>query len=267
MSPEPSTPEPEQARHPRIDGPPHRLLRPWLARDHAGFTAATEPTHLVLPASASVSLVLKVQDSPHRPPEFTGGVRGAPLPLDGACSPSYVEVRLTPLGAYAVLGLPMDELRGRIVALDDIVGAEGRRLGEVVRDAGTWRRRFALVDDFLLRRLDEGRARPAPEVSRVWQRLVATAGAVPIGQLAGEVGWSHRHLIRQFRRQVGLGPKTAARLVRFDRVLDRLERGGPDRWADVAADAGYADQAHLIRDFHTFAGTSPTRFASQLRAA
>ena len=86
---------------------------------------------------------------------------------------------------------------------------------------------------------------------------------MPIAQLAAEVGWSHKHLIARFRRQVGLRPKTAARLVRFDGVLGRLdERRGLD-WGLVALEAGYADQAHLIREFHQFTGTTPTEFLAQ----
>jgi transcriptional regulator GlxA family with amidase domain len=83
---------------------------------------------------------------------------------------------------------------------------------------------------------------------------------VAIGRLAREVGWSHRHLIARFKQQVGLGPKTAARLVRFDEVLRRLDERRPLDWGLVAVEAGYADQAHLIRDFRQFTGTTPTEF-------
>jgi transcriptional regulator GlxA family with amidase domain len=91
----------------------------------------------------------------------------------------------------------------------------------------------------------------------------ATGGAVPIGRIADEVGWSHKHLIARFRQQVGLRPKTAARLVRLNRVWRRLDERRPLDWGQVAADAGYADQAHLIRDFHQFTGTTPTRFQAR----
>jgi AraC-like DNA-binding protein len=101
---------------------------------------------------------------------------------------------------------------------------------------------------------------PWPEVAWAWRRLVATGGAVPIGQVANEVGWSHRHLIARFRRQVGVRPKTAARLVRFGTVWRRLDQDRPLAWADVAREAGYADQAHLVRDFRQFTGMPPTRF-------
>jgi AraC-like DNA-binding protein len=68
------------------------------------------------------------------------------------------------------------------------------------------------MDRFLLGRLEVG-PRPSPEVGRAWERLVASAGTVPIGQVASEVGWSHKHLIARFRQQVGVRPKTAARAV------------------------------------------------------
>ena len=79
------------------------------------------------------------------------------------------------------------------------------------------------------------------------------------------MGWSHKHLITRFRQQIGLTPKVAARLVRFDGVWRHLDQrasaSGPSwSWSRVAAEAGYADQAHLIRDFRRFTGTTPTGF-------
>jgi methylphosphotriester-DNA--protein-cysteine methyltransferase len=68
-----------------------------------------------------------------------------------------------------------------------------------------------------------------------------------------------------FRDQVGLPPKLLARILRFDRVVARLRTQDPERWADVAYDAGYYDQAHFNRDFRELAGTTPSAFlASRL---
>jgi AraC-like DNA-binding protein len=171
------------------------------------------------------------------------GAHGAYSILEGDCAPSYLEAWLTPLGAYTLLGLPLEQLGGHTVDLVDVLGAAGRRLAEQLRDTPTWEQRFALLDRFLLRRLEDG-PRPSPEV-----------------------GWSHKHLITRFRQQIGLAPKTTARLIRFDRVWRCLDRGGPQDWADLARAAGYADQAHLIRDFRQFTGTTPTRFPAQTLAA
>lgn len=227
--------------------------------DYSGFTEATAPRHLVLSASMSVPLVVKLRDSPYRAPAFVHGAHGSHMIVDGECAPSYVEVRLAPLGAYALLGVPMDEINGRFVDMADLFGAAGRRLAEMVRDASTWCRRFALIDEFLLRR-SAGGPRPSPEVERAWRLLVATDGAATIGGIAAEVGWSHKHLITRFKQQIGVSPKTAARLVRFHRTLERLDGCPAPRWQEIAADCGYADQAHLVREFREFTGAVPTRF-------
>lgn len=217
-----------------------------------------------MPATAIVQMVIKIEDSPFRPPVFAAGVRDSYLRVEGDCAPSYIETHLSPLGAYALLGVPMNELSERIVDAVDLLGPAGRRLGEMVRAAPTWDRRFDLIDDFLLRRKDDGedrrRHRPAPEVAWAWRRLVGTGGTAAIGRIAGDVGWSHKHLIAKFRQQVGLPPKSAARLIRFHRLLRRLDAHPPPAWRQVAAECGYADQAHLIRDFREFTGDVPTRF-------
>jgi AraC-like DNA-binding protein len=84
---------------------------------------------------------------------------------------------------------------------------------------------------------------------------------VRIGALAAELGCSRKHLAAQFHDQIGLGPKTAARLLRFDAALALLRRGRGG--ADVAARCGFADQAHLVNEFRAFAGTTPAAFARE----
>jgi transcriptional regulator GlxA family with amidase domain len=113
--------------------------------------------------------------------------------------------------------------------------------------------RLAVLNAFLLRRAELG-PRPAPEVDRAVRLLAETAGAVPVGALAGEVGWSRRHLVDRFRQQVGLAPKTLARVIRFNRLCARLDAAGPTRWTELAAECGYYDQAHMIRDFRSSPG-------------
>ena len=96
-------------------------------------------------------------------------------------------------------------------------------------------------------------------LSRLWQ----TGGKERVESLATELGCSRRYLLARFREQVGLGPKTVARLIRFGTVRRRIERA-PTRWADVAYECGYADQSHLARDFRELAGTTPADFLRRL---
>jgi len=77
-----------------------------------------------------------------------------------------------------------------------------------------------------------------------------------VGAAAGALGVSTRHLERRFKARVGMSPKHFARIARFQRVFRAVEEGGAG-WVDAAAECGYYDQAHLIRDFRDLAGEAP----------
>ena len=253
-------PDREAASRPTwVAGLPHAELRRLVPGGYLGFRDIGDPHYVVLPATVSVPVVIKLADSPYRPPQFVIGANDAVVVPDGLCAPSYIQLRLAPLAAFKVLNVPTRWLTGDVVDLADVLGPPARRLAEQLREETAWSRRFALLDDFLLRRLEEG-PQPAPEVRRAWRRLVASGGAVPIGSVADEVGWSHKHLISKFKEQVGLPPKTAATIVRFERVMRRIGTEPDVHWGDVAAAGGYADQAHLIRDFRRFTGGTPSQF-------
>jgi AraC-like DNA-binding protein len=84
---------------------------------------------------------------------------------------------------------------------------------------------------------------------------------VRVGALAAEIGWSGKRLWERFGSQIGLPPKRAARLVRFDHAVHRLAAG--ESAARVAADSGYADQSHLHRDVLAFTGATPATVAGE----
>ena len=102
-------------------------------------------------------------------------------------------------------------------------------------------------------------------VAWAWHQLERSAGNVAVSTLAAKLGCSRKHLIARFRDQVGLPPKLLARILRFQRVLRRIDAAPTlPRWADVAADCGYFDQAHLIREFREFSGSTPSDFLARL---
>jgi transcriptional regulator GlxA family with amidase domain len=91
-----------------------------------------------------------------------------------------------------------------------------------------------------------------------WQRLCQSGGHIPIAQLAAEVGWTRRHLLTRFREQIGLAPKTVARVIRFQRALQLLQRPvSRPSVGGVAQLTGYSDQAHLTREFRALTGVTP----------
>ncbi|WP_330315518.1 AraC family transcriptional regulator (plasmid) [Streptomyces sp. NBC_00523] len=171
-----------------------------------------------------------------------------------------VQVRLSPVIARAVLGVPPSELDGAVVPLDALWGREGSRIREQLGEAPSWQARFALADALITRRYAAGAA-VDPEVARAWRRLTEGHGLPRVEELAADVGWSRKRLWSRFRSQLGLPPKRAATLVRFDHAAHRLVAG--ERPARVAADAGYADQSHLHRDVMAFTGATPATLATE----
>lgn len=188
---------------------------------------------------------------------FVGGLYARPVRVRHEGSYRGVQFDLEPPAAAALLGVPAGELRERVVGLDDLLGPDAARLAERLDDAPDAAARFATLDDELLRRLRRARAGARPDVERAWARLCATGGRIRIDALAGELRCSRRHLAQRFAQDVGAPPKVAARLIRFQAVRERL---GSVPLARLAAEHGFADQAHLAREFRALAGVPPTAF-------
>jgi AraC-like DNA-binding protein len=171
-----------------------------------------------------------------------------------------LQVRLSPVVAHAVLGGVVADLDNTAVILDDLWGRESARISERLGDLPSWADRFAWIDAWLARRCAAA-SRVAPEVAWAWRRITASRGTVRIEHLATELGWSRKRLWSRFQSQVGLSPKRAAKLVRFDHAVHGLVAGQDA--AGVAADGGYTDQSHLHRDVVAFTGLTPATVVNE----
>jgi len=186
------------------------------------------------------------------------------------------------LGARALLGLPAGELANFDVEGPAVLGPVADEIGERIRAERDWPGRFAVLDRMLTRLLGAGAVGAAAsagtgaaarasgvsaEVGHAWQRLLVARGSCGVTELAAETGWSDRHLRARFREETGLTPKAAARVIRFDwarrRLLRRVASGAPHALADLAADCGYYDQAHLAREFRDLAGCPPSTWLAE----
>ncbi|MPY93754.1 MAG: helix-turn-helix domain-containing protein [Acidimicrobiia bacterium] len=170
-----------------------------------------------------------------------------------------VQLDLTPLDAYRLLGVPMRVLANEVVPLDDLGVRWARGLGERLAEQPGWEARFALLDDVLGR--GQGEAPPVDRaVAWAWAQLARSHGGVPVGALAEEIGWSRRHFVSRFREQVGLAPKPTAQVLRFRRAVGLLRGTGASSISDIAAACGYADHSHLDREFRRLAGCTPSSY-------
>ncbi|MFA1544185.1 helix-turn-helix domain-containing protein [Actinomadura monticuli] len=245
--------------------PPHPALRPFLRSYDGYWETDAVPTRMrTLPTRTTVVIInlgpplyLEVPDPGVHDREYGSFVAGMHDGHGMYLSPGGqrgIQLDVTPLGAYTLLGVPMARLTNAAVDLADLLGPPARTLVERLADAPSWGARFDLLDGFLLRRLDAGPV-PDPEVARAWRLLHGSPG-VTVAGLAADVGWSRKHLTHRFREQVGLPPKVMARVLRFQRAVGLLAGGAAP--ADAASACGYYDQAHLNREFRALSGCTPT---------
>jgi len=177
--------------------------------------------------------------------------------------PSYLlSVRMPPLGAYRVLDLPLGEIAHAVIELDAAFGDEVNRVHE--RIGNTWDAglQFAILCDFVRRRLARSGTRLHADARIAIDALAQSHGAARIEELCRGLGVSRKHLASLFHAHVGLTPKVHARMFRFRRAVDLVQKGRRLDWARLAMACGYYDQAHFNREFREFAGMSPGEFAN-----
>jgi AraC-like DNA-binding protein len=187
---------------------------------------------------------------------FVAGLHESYALTETAGSQAGIELRLSPLAAYRLLGQSMDALANRSVPLDQICGRWAVELADRLQAARSWDDRFAVLDAALDARLADTHD-PSPEVAWAWRQLTISRGRVPIATLAEELRWSPKRLIARFREQVGLPPKQVARLLRFQRVTNLFLATETPDWGALAWQCGYYDQSHLIHEFQRLAGDTP----------
>lgn len=258
-------------------GIPAEPLRPYVAA-YTGYRQRGVPParhrglpspYLTLIFTLDEPLTIVAHPDPGQPPgeygALLGGLHSVPALITHAGAQSGIQVALRPLGARALLGLPAGELAALDLPAEAVLGGVCAELREKLRSAAGWPERFAVLDEILLRRA--GDADVAPEVSWAWHELLREGGATRVSELAAGTGWSERHLTSRFRAEIGLAPKAAARVVRFDRarklLVRKLTAGGDYLLADLAADCGYFDQAHLAREFRALAGCPPSQWLAE----
>ncbi|RWC89617.1 MAG: AraC family transcriptional regulator [Mesorhizobium sp.] len=198
----------------------------------------------------------RAPDDNDRFASFAAGLFAGPVMIESFGGACCIQVNFTPLGARRFFRLPMSELTDNMVVLDDVLGAEGAALRERLGNRPDWTARFDLAEAFVAARLESAAETPL-EIAWAYDRIITSGGRTRIASLAEQLGWSRKHLADKFSDATGIGPKTLSRIVRFNRAL-RLSSEPTADWADVAADCGYADQAHLVREFRELAGETPT---------
>jgi AraC-like DNA-binding protein len=242
-----------------VPAPP--VLRPAVRG--VWFTSGGVPgvEQCVLP-NGVVELIFALGDESHRVAGaapvrrcWVAGLQRGPLVIAPAPGTPLVGIRFRAGGLRSLWRLPSHRLTDAVVEVDGFDDRVLLAVRERLADCGGVAQALDVLVDLLGPRLEPAVAGPVAGAVRALHAAPETA----IATLARDLGVTHQHLVRVFRDQVGVAPRTLARILRFARAVRLAERSPAVRWSRVAAEAGYYDQAHLVADFRAFAGTTPTR--------
>lgn len=258
-----------------VRGLPHPGLRS-IVGDYADFAQRTDgPVETGEAATAGLVVVVdldqgwSVEGASFG--SFVGGIYMRPVRVRHEGSARGIQINLEPTALRRLTGVPAGELSERTVGLEELLGRDAGLIAAQLYELPDSPSRFALLDRELLRRIEAAPPHPHPDVERAWRLLRASGGRMPIEELGRQLGCSRRHLARRFAEDVGVSPKQAGRLMRFEAARRRLQAAvqpqglarpqgaaGRPSLARIAAECGYADQAHMTREFRAFAGAPPT---------
>lgn len=224
----------------------------------------SETLERVLPDGA-VRLAFNLGDAP-----TAGDANGFAVEAIGASTASALvrlrgridglSVTLRPGAAAALLGMPAGEIVDSAVHLDELWGRAGSELLERMAATDDVAVRAALVAAELERRLAHAGAVAPPAAAHAARLIAASRGRGSVRDVAATVGISERRLQQLFHAHVGLAPRTWGRLARLRACLRSLHEQPAPRWAEVAIDAGFYDQAHLVNEFRALCGITPTEY-------
>lgn len=250
---------------------PGPLLRPFVARMsgyrfagfEAGVHAGLPSRHLTFVVAFDEPLLVGSPDAPGRYERFdacVGGFHTRPVAIPHDGSQHGIHIDVTPAGARALFGMPAGELAAETVELSCLWGGVAAELHERLALLPTWPQRFAAAERVLCRVAAERAAAGVvvDDLQHAWGRLLGAGGRIEVAALAAETGWSRRHFTQRFTGEFGFGPKAMAKVLRFERSKAMLTQAHRPRLVDIAAACGYADQAHMARDWNELAGASPT---------
>lgn len=250
---------------------PHPRLCPFVG-DYVAYDVSGVPagTHLGLP-SGTLTFIVSIDEPLHQYDAATectesfdvllAGLHLRPTLIRHNGAMAGIQINFTPFAPRILFDTPAVDLAHRTHDLAEIARPIAAELHGRVNEATTWSARFDAIDEVLVRAVHEG-TQPRPEVVSSWQLIARSHGGLPVSLVADRIGWSRRHLNGVFRAEFGIGPKEAARVMRFDQAR-RMISAQSRTLADIAATCGYADQSHLNRDFRLLAGTSPSLWLTE----
>lgn len=155
---------------------------------------------------------------------------------------------------------PMEEIRDSVVDADLIWGSAFGLLRERLLDEKDIDRRFALVEDFLIRTF-RSKLNTNPCIAFAVNEMIERPDSLSIARMNNKIGYSQKHFAEMFRRSVGVTPKAYSKIMRFQKAIRAIDAADQIDWQRIALDCGFYDQAHFINDFKHFSGFTPEQYS------
>ena len=232
---------------------PPAVLAPFV--DRFWYRGAADPEESAGPTRVLPDGCLDIVVGPRG--AIVVGAMTRPIVVPPAAGSGLLGVRFRPGMATAFLTLPAAALTDDSAPLE-AVWPDGAEVADYVGSALGADQAMGRLSERLIARLPRIRAVPPDLVAAVGQ-IMAHGGRIDISRLATRLGITRQHLARRFAAHVGVTPKMLCRVVRLWQVV-RCSRSGPVSWAALAADLGYSDQSHLVSEFRSLTGLTPSRW-------
>ena len=230
----------------------------WVRSEHARVQFLLPETALTLVLRQSGTASLQNQDLPGA---IVSGLQERVRVVEHRPNSSLVIVRFTEVGASPILHDRADLFYNQTAALDDVLPKqEIDDVQNVLANTGDMRQQILSVERFLVSRI-RGLDPISPQIESAVQMIRVSEGRSSIAALARHVAMSQSSLERHFRAQVGATPKRHSRLARLQHICRLWDKG--KSLTEIAFEAGYSDQPHMVHDFRLFTGTSPENFFRQ----
>ncbi len=245
---------------------PGGLLRRYV-REILWISSARPRAQVLLPETA-LTMVLRQSGSASLlneplPAAIISGLQLRSRWVEHAAASSIVVVRFTEIGGASVLRDRADLLYNRTLPLEGVLPKqEIEEVQNILAGTREMRKQAVALEQFLRRRIynrnHTSRVDVSPQIEAAARMIRGGHGRHSVATIAHHTAMSLSALERQFRATVGASPKQLSRLARLHYVCGLWDTGRS--LTEIAAEAGYTDQSHMVRDFQLFTGTSPTQF-------
>lgn len=196
--------------------------------------------------------------------EMRGYACGTPTEYRIEQRPKFQEVfgvRFMPGVQPALLTATMRELFNKRVPLEGMVKGDTAWLGKMAAETDFYQRIRVFLEAYT--KAEKKREKPYGKkelVLSVKQMVYESDGKIRISELEKKTGYTVRYINKVFIEEMGFSPKTFCKIIQFQRALEFLNYGAPDKMTDAAVDLGYYDQSQFIRDFKKYAGMTPKEY-------